>query len=74
MILNKEVPLTEKRRGRPPTYSDDDRKNFATLIRLHGARGAREAAPLRSSMDTLLKIAQAFGIQLKAGKRPKHAA
>lgn len=66
--------MTEKRRGRPPTYSEDDRKNFAALIRLHGARGAREAAPVRPSMHTLLKIAQEFGIQLQAGKRPRRAA
>jgi len=67
-------PMTGKRRGRPATYSDDDRKNFAALIRLHGARGARGIAPARPSMHTLLKIAQEFDIQLKAGKRPKRAA
>lgn len=66
--------MIEKRRGRPPTYSDADRKNFAALIRLHGARGAREIAPARPSMHTLLRIAQEFDLRLKTGKRPKRAA
>lgn len=64
----------KKRRGRPPTYSDDDRRQLAEMIRLHGVRRLRDIYSLPISMGTLLKIAHDFGIELKKGRRPRPAA
>lgn len=63
-----------RKRGRPFTFSYADRKRFAELIRLHGARGAHEVTSKPISVGTLLKIAQEFGIELKKGRRPRNAA
>lgn len=61
---------TERKRGRPMTYAAEDRVRFADLIREYGARGAREKAGNGVSVETLLKIAREFGIELKKGRRP----
>lgn len=63
---------SNKRRERR-TYSHVERERFAELIRLYGARGAREALSRRVCHDTLLKIAAEFGIILKKGRRPASA-
>jgi len=59
------------RRGRPPTFTAESRRELADLIRQHGARGTRELAPVPISLATLLKIAQEFGIALPKGRRRK---
>lgn len=61
---------SQRKRGRPMTYAADDRMRFADLIRQFGARGAREKAGNCVSVETLLKIAREFGIELKKGRRP----
>ncbi|MFQ5731638.1 MAG: hypothetical protein ACE5KM_06770 [Planctomycetaceae bacterium] len=58
-----------ERRGRP--YPAADRIRFAELIRIHGARGARELLNRSVSLDTLLKIAREFQIVLRKGRRPR---
>lgn len=60
-----------ERRGRPKTYSDQDRRHFAELVRRYGARQARQMSGTRISVMTLLNIASEFGIQLKKGRRPR---
>lgn len=60
-----------KRRGRRLTFDPDTRRILADLIRQHGARQAREFAPVTISIRTLLTIAREHGIQLKKGRRPK---
>ena len=62
------------KRGRPPTFEPETRETLADLIRQHGARRAREHAPVSVSVATLLKIAREHGITLKKGRRPKRAA
>lgn len=62
-----------ERRGRKPAFDPDTRKLLAELIRQHGARRAKEFAPVSISVGTLLKIAQEQGIKLKTGRRPKNA-
>lgn len=64
--------MTLRKRGRRPTFTDEERQYFAELIRQHGARGAREKVGNRVSLNTLLKIAGEFGIELKRGKRTKN--
>ena len=66
--------MVQPKRGRPPTYTHDDRRQLAELIRLHGARRLREAYAVPICMGTLLKIAREFGVELKKGRRPKRAA
>ena len=61
-------------RGRPRIYTFPDRRRIAELIRLHGARGTRETMSRQISLNTVLKIAREFEIELKKGKRPKRAA
>lgn len=63
----------KKKRGRPQTFNRRDRRAFANLIRLHGARRAREVSNKPVSVHTLLKIAREFEIELKKGRRPKAA-
>lgn len=63
----------KNRRGRPPIYSNDDRRQLAEMIRLHGARRLREVYSVAVSMGTLLKIAHDFDIVLKKGRRPRAA-
>jgi hypothetical protein len=64
----------KKRRGRPPTYKSGDRRKLADMIRLHGARGTRELTGRPISVETLMKIAREFDIELKKGRRPRPAA
>lgn len=64
----------KKRRGRPPTFQRNARRKFADMIRRHGARRTRELASMSISVDTLLKIAREFDIELKKGRRPRPAA
>lgn len=63
-----------ERRGRKPAFDSDTRTLLAELIRRHGARRAREFAPVSISVGTLLKIAHEYGVELKKGRRPKNAA
>jgi hypothetical protein len=65
---------SERKRGRPVTFLRDDREYLADLIREHGIRGARRAATIPVSQNTMLKIAREFGIRLPKGKRPRKAA
>jgi hypothetical protein len=62
------------KRGRVLTFEPKTRQMLADLIRQHGARRAREIAPVPISVGTLLKIAQEHGVILKKGRRPKKAA
>lgn len=66
----RDILSSDKRRGRPPVFSADARAMLADLIRLHGARGARELSPIPVSGMTIRKIAQEFGITLTPGRRP----
>ncbi len=64
----------ELRRGRPPTFSREDREYLAELIRKYGVRGARRKSRISVCQQTLTKIAAEFGIELKRGRRPGKAA
>ncbi len=64
----------KNRPGRPLTFRIAQRRKLAELVRQHGARGAKEVAPVPISVGTLLKIAKEFGIVLKHGRRPRKAA
>lgn len=64
----------KRRQGRPLTYKYATRKRLAELIRQHGASGTREMLHRSICICTLLKIAKEFGIELKQGRRPRHAA
>lgn len=64
----------KKRRGRPFTFKQAQRRKLAELVQQHGARGAKEVAPVSISVGTLLKIAHEFRIELKHGRRPRKAA
>lgn len=64
----------QKQRGRPRTFGVDQRRCLAELIRLHGARPARNLSTVPVSVGTLLKIAREFNLNLKKGKRPRRAA
>lgn len=63
----------KRKRGRPLTFKLPQRRLFAELVKLHGARGAQEVAPVPISAGTLLKIAREFGIELPRGRRPRRA-
>lgn len=58
-----------RKRGRPRTYGQEDRRRIAEVIRQYGARGAREQLGNTICMSTLLAIAREFGIELKKGRR-----
>jgi len=60
--------------GRRRVYAIAERRRFAELIRQHGARGAREASSRQICLNTLLKIAKEFQIELKKGRRRRAAA
>jgi hypothetical protein len=59
--------------GRRRVYTITERRRFADLIRQHGARGAREETSRQICLNTLLKIAREFQIELKKGRRPRAA-
>lgn len=61
----------QRRRGRPPTFSREDREYLAGLIREHGITGARRAARFTVCQRTLIGIARDFGIELRKGRRPR---
>jgi hypothetical protein len=61
-IRFKSMAIAQKR-GRPATFQASDRRKLAELVRLHGARGARERSGV--SVGTLLRIAREYGIGLK---------
>ncbi len=61
--------MSVRSRGRPPTFDLVARQYFAELLRVHGARRAREMSEIPISVQTLLKIAREFGIPLKKGRR-----
>jgi hypothetical protein len=62
------------RRGRPPTFTTEQREQFAGLIWVYGARGTLEVSTIPISLPTLLKIAREFQIPLKHGRRQRRAA
>lgn len=66
--------LTPRKWGRPPTFTPEQRKQFAKAIRKHGVRQTCAISPVPISVKTLLKIAHEFKIELKPGRRPKRAA
>lgn len=43
----------KRRRGRPPTFSESDRQQFAELIRQHGIRGTVRLVEIPISFPTL---------------------
>jgi hypothetical protein len=47
---------------------------LADLIRQHGAKPAKDLAPIPISAATLLKIAREHGVELRKGRRPRSAA
>lgn len=61
-------------RGRPPTFSQEQRHELAELIRQHGIRGAQRQAKIPICHQTLSGIAREFGVTLSKGRRPKSAA
>lgn len=63
-----------ERRGRRPTFDLATRRMLADLIRQHGAKRAKELAPIPISVATLLKIAREHGVELRRGRRPRSAA
>lgn len=63
-----------ERRGRRPTFDLDTRRMLADLIRQHGAKPAKDLAPIPISAATLLKIAREHGVELRKGRRPRSAA
>ena len=65
---------SQGKRGRPRTFSRDDREYLAELIRQYGIRGARRRTAGFVSQNTLIKIARDFEIQLSKGRRPRSAA
>ena len=62
------------KRGRPITFSRDDREYLAELIREYGIRGARRNSAISVSQATVAKVAREFGIRLSKGRRPRSAA
>lgn len=60
-------------RGRPPTFTPEQREQFAQLIKLHGALRTHAISSIPISRATLLKIAHEFGIPLKHGRRRRAA-
>lgn len=64
----------QRRRGRPLTFSWEERAYLAELVRAHGVRGARRNSEIPVCQQTLSKIAAEFSIILKKGKRPRKAA
>lgn len=61
------------RRGRPLTFTPEQRAHFAELIKIHGARKTKEISLVPISNQTLLKIAREFDIPLKRGRRRRAA-
>lgn len=56
-------------RGRPPTFTTEDRAHLAELIRQHGIRGARRVAGVPVCIGTLVEIGREFNIKLRRGRR-----
>ncbi len=63
--------MSEKNRGRPPTFTDSERRYFLELIQIHGARRARDLSEIPVSLPTLLKLAREHGLELRRGRRPR---
>ena len=61
-------------KGRPPTFTQQDRQYLAELIREHGIRGAKRKSRISVCHQTLIKIAREFQIPLRPGRRAKQAA
>lgn len=64
----------QERRGRRRTFDSGRRDLLAEMVRLYGARPARDLSAVPISVGTLLKIAQEYNIPLKKGRRPRKAA
>ena len=67
-------PSNDRGRGRPPTFTSEDREYFAELIRECGVRGAQRQSKLSVSKATLIGVAREHGIVMKKGKRPRQQA
>ena len=65
---------SQRRRGRPPTFGDAERKYIAEFVREHGARDTVRICPFDVSLKTVLSVARQHQIELKPGRRPKRAA
>ena len=65
---------TPRKWGRPPTFTPEQRKQFAKAIRKHGVRQTCAISSIPISLKTLGKIAREFKIELKPGRRPKQVA
>lgn len=63
----------QPRRGRPPTFEEPARREFAELIRQHGIRGTKAVSMIPICETTLIRIAREFHIELKPGRRKKAA-
>lgn len=63
-----------KKRGRPPSFSRQDRQYLADLIREYGLRGVQQKSLISVCHQTLGKIAHDSEIPLKHGRRAKRAA
>ncbi len=61
--------IEKLRRGRPPTFSAEDRQHLAELIRQYGIRGTLRIVETPVSSPTLSLIAREFGIPLRRGRR-----
>lgn len=57
------------KRGRKPTFTEPQRTQLAELIREHGISGAQKLSGVSICHVTLVKIAKAYCIRLKAGRR-----
>lgn len=62
--------MGDRGRGRPPTFTPEQRQQLAELVRLFGIRGTIRLTKPTISAPTLGKIAHEFGIRLSVGRRP----
>jgi len=56
-------------RGRPPTFTLEQRQQLAELVKQFGIRETVRQSELRVSSKTLTLIAREFGIKLTVGRR-----
>jgi len=73
-MARKNTVAVEVKRGRPIVYKGNVERRIVSLIKKHGASGARailntEEATASISMPTVLKLAQKHGVTLKRGRR-----
>ncbi len=63
--------MENRGRGRPPTFTPEQRQQFAALVRMFGIRETIRITNRSISSATLGKIAHEFGIRLSVGRRQK---